>query len=103
MSGFVLAHSSFFIRFFLSFFQKANFVSGLAFGKIVSIRFRVANKKPSKRRFFEKRNRPKQRSGKAEFVFIRRIPLAVYCVIRRVRPTNSKLCDGGGALLVGES
>ena len=42
------------------------------------------------------RNRREQRSGKAEFVFIRRIPLAVYCVIRRVRPTNSKLCDGGG-------
>ena len=42
------------------------------------------------------RNRREQRSGKAEFVFIRHIPLAVYCVIRRVRPTNSKLCDGGG-------
>ena len=46
--------------------------------------------------FFAQRNRQEQRSGKAEFVFIRRIPLAVYCVIRRVRPTNSKLCDGGG-------
>ena len=46
----------------------------------------------------DSRNRPKQRSGKAEFVFIRRIPLAVYCVIRRVRPTNSKLCDGGEKL-----
>ena len=41
---------------------------------------------------------PQATIRQAEFVFIRRIPLAVYCVIRRVRPTNSKLCDGGEKL-----